>query len=112
MRKKHVDQGTVRTIDDLDLSDPLHLRICIQEWNTLQSLSEQHLKVKDLFIELEEKWNKSNLTQHQKDSIRLYLIEGYTQKEAGNLLGLGIRTVAKSVEEGIGIMAEHGVNHG
>ncbi len=112
MRKKHVQEGTVRSIEDLDLSNPLHLRICIQEWNTIQSLSEQHLKVKDLFIELEDRWNKSNLSQHQRDSIQLYLIEGYTQREAGEMLNVGIRSVAKSVEEGIELMASYGENNG
>ncbi len=112
MRKKHVQEGTVRSIEDLDLSNPLHLRICIQEWNTIQSLSEQHLKVKDLFIELEDRWNKSNLSHHQRDSIQLYLIEGYTQRETGEMLNVGIRSVAKSVEEGIELMASYGENNG
>lgn len=105
MNRKHVSSLEVRNINDIDLDNPLHLRICVSQWDAIETLSEQHLKVKDLFIELEDRWNNSSLTKQHKDAMNLYLIEGYTQKDAGDLLGIGTRAVAKFVDEGIELMA-------
>lgn len=102
-----MDPDRVKNINDIDLSDPLHLKIIIQEWNTVESLSEQQLKVKDLFMELEEKWLRSPITDQQRAAIRLYLIEGYTQREAGDRLGMGTRAIANSVNDGINTMAAY-----
>lgn len=107
-RQKYLDPNKVRSIDDIDLTNPLHLKFILQEWDTLRSLSEQHLKGVDLFIELQERWLLSPLEKHHRNAIQLYLMEGsYTQKEAGDKLGVGARAIAKSVEEGLEIMTSY-----
>lgn len=107
-RQKYLDPSKVRNIDDINLTDPLHLKLILKEWDTLRSLSEQHLKGVDLFMELEERWINAPLETHHRNAIQLYLMEGgYTQKEAGDKLGVGARAIAKSVEEGLDIMTSH-----
>ncbi len=108
MNRKYIDPDKVKNIDDVDLTDPLHLRKIIEQWDTVESLSEQHLKVKDLFIELEERWVRSPLSPLHRNAIRLYLIEGYTQKEAGDRLEVGTRAIANAVTDGLLIMANYG----
>ncbi len=111
MKKKHLDPSRVRTINDVDLADPFHLRKIIEQWDTLEYLSQQHIKVKDLFIELEERWIRSPLSPLHRAAIRLYLIEGYTQKEAGDKLEVGTRAIANAVTDGLLIMAAYGGTH-
>lgn len=108
MRKKYIDQKEVRNIDDIDLNNTFHLRKMFEEWETLHSLSEHHLKVKDLFIEIEERWIESNLSPSQRDAIRMYLMEGgYTEREVGEEMGVGARTVNKLVKEGLEVIATY-----
>jgi len=111
LKKRYLDQGEVKNIDDVDLSDPLHLRRIIEEWYTVENLSEHHLKVRDLFMDLEDRWIHSSLNDQQRNAIRLYLIEGYTQREAGDLLEVGTRAIASAVNDGLKIMASYGDTH-
>jgi DNA-directed RNA polymerase specialized sigma24 family protein len=108
LKRNHLDQKEVRNINDIDLSDPLHLRRMIEEWHTVEILSENHIKVKDLFMELEARWINSPISDLQRSAIRLYLMEGYTQREAGERLGVGTRIIANAMNEGLEIMANYG----
>jgi DNA-directed RNA polymerase specialized sigma subunit len=107
-KKKYINQDEVFNINDIDLNDPLHMRKCVEQWDSLSTLGDQYLKIKDLYIEMEERWNKASLTKNQRNSITLYLCQGYTQKESGETLGIGTRKVAQYVNEGITILAAYG----
>ncbi len=111
-KKRYIDQNKVFNINDIDLNDPLHMRKCVEQWDSLSTLGDQYLKIKDLFIELEDRWDKAPTTQQQRNAISLYLCQGYTQKESGEILGIGTRAIAKHVNEGIEILAAYGDIHG
>jgi hypothetical protein len=111
-KKRYIDQKQVFNIEDIDLNDPLHLRKCIENWENLLILSGQYLKITDLFIELENRWDNAPINSQQRDAIELYLKQGYTQKETGEKLKIGTRAVAKAVNEGIEVLASYGDMNG
>lgn len=111
-KKRYIDQDKVFNINDIDLDDSLHMRKCVENWDSLQTLGEQYLKIKDLYIEMEERWKNAPTTQQQRNAMILYLCQGYTQKESGEILGIGTRAVAKHVNDGIDILASYGDENG
>lgn len=111
-KKRYIDSRKVFNIDDIDLNNPLHMEKCVENWDRLETMGEQYLKIKDLFIELEHRWDHTPLSSRHRNAIDLYLKAGYTQKESGEILGIGTRKVAQYVKEGIDMLASYGELNG
>lgn len=106
-KRKRLPQ-TVKNIDEVDLNDSTQMWVCVSNWDEIEQVGQDYLKVRDLFIDMKERWDRSNLSDRQRKSLKLYLMEGYTQKEVGDKLNIGSRHVADAVAEGIEIMSEYG----
>lgn len=97
----------MRTISDLDLDDPVMIKELLKRWESILILSEDHVKVTDLKIELEQRWKKAQLTQQQGDAIRLNLVDGVIQDEVAHMLGFKSgRWISRLIEQGLTKMSE------
>jgi predicted DNA-binding protein (UPF0251 family) len=95
------------TIDDICLEgDPALIRRLFKHYYYLESLRERSTGASNLMIEIAERFYGSGLTRDHRNAIRANLIHDRTQKESGEILGLGTRMVARLVTEGLDMMAQ------
>lgn len=103
MRKKNARYINldIQNISELDLTNPINVRGCLSEWETILELSHEYTKVNDLKIELQQKIKYAALTEMQKMAIFYNLTSHMTQRETGQEMKTGARQAAKLVEQGI-----------
>lgn len=67
------------SLSDLDLSDPLLLKRVIREYQSIETLREDYSKIRDLYIEILNRYEISVLTDFERYVFGRYFIKGYLQ---------------------------------
>lgn len=95
----------ISNISDLDLNDPENLRTCFECWYLIDELSDKYLKLRDLRMELIERWNKANLTHEEQRAFLERVIEDQTQSKTGESMNTGTSWIKKMVQDSLEKMA-------
>lgn len=81
------------------------LRVCLSKWEIIEDLSYDYPKIRDLKIEIQQRWEQADLNDSHRAAIRFNLVEDKTQKETGRLMDTGTRWVARLVDQALERMA-------
>ncbi len=96
----------ITSIADVDLTDPEVIRECLNHWEIIKDLSYDYPKVRDLKIEIEERWRKADLSESQRQALRINLVEDQTRKATSKRMKTGTRWVTRLVDQGLQKMSE------
>jgi hypothetical protein len=95
-----------RDLAEVDLTDVEVLRQCLSVWEVIESLSYDYPRIRDLKIELQERWDGANLNEDHKQALYLNLIQDQTLKATSKQMNTGIRWIKRIIEEGLQMMSE------
>ncbi len=93
-------------IEDVDLNNREMLEICMRNWHIIEELSETHIKVLDLLIDMKDRWRNSGLLPHHKKAIKSLVINDSTNTEATRDLNISLEELTFHVNEGLELLSE------